>query len=50
MDICPFSEIVAGPEADGLKLIAGATMAEEGDNIVITVSGAPIPASLKDCT
>lgn len=44
---CPFSEIIAGPEADGLAVVKGAKLSEEGNNYVLTVTGAPCPASLQ---
>ena len=43
---CPFSEIIAGPEADGLALVKTAALSEEGSNYVLTVTGAACPASL----
>lgn len=44
---CPFSEIIAGPEADGLAVVKTAKLSEEGSNYVLTVTGAPCPASLQ---
>lgn len=44
---CPFSEFISGPEADALALLEGATLAEEGDNYVITVVGVACPASVQ---
>lgn len=44
---CPFSEIIAGPEADGLAVVKTAKLSEEGNNYVLTVTGAPCPASLQ---
>jgi len=46
---CPFSEIIAGPEADGLAVVKNAKLSEEGNNYVLTVTGAPLPASLQGC-
>lgn len=45
-DACPFSELIAGPEADGLKIVANGKLAEEGNNYVITLTGVPCPASV----
>lgn len=40
---CPFSELIAGPEAGALKIVSGAKYADN----VITVTNVPVPASLK---
>jgi len=44
---CPFSELICGPEADALKIVNGGTISEEGGFTVITVTGVPVPASMK---
>lgn len=44
---CPFSEIIAGPEAAALALVKTAALSEEGNNFVLTVTGAACPASLQ---
>ncbi len=44
---CPFSEIIAGPEADGLAVVKNAKLSEAGNNYVLDVAGAPCPASLQ---
>lgn len=44
---CPFSEIIAGPEADGLAVVSGAVLSDDGANYVLTVTGGACPASLK---
>jgi len=44
---CPFSELVAGPEADALSIVNGGKISQEGEFTVITVSGVAIPPSLK---
>lgn len=40
---CPFSELIAGPEASAVAVVNGGTIADN----VITVTNVPIPASLK---
>lgn len=45
-DACPFAELIAGPEADGLKIVANGKLTEEGNNYVITLTGVPCPASV----
>lgn len=44
---CPFSEIIAGPEASGLAVVKGAVLSEEGGNYVLKVTGVACPASLQ---
>lgn len=44
---CPFSELVAGPEADALNIVNGGKISQEGEFTVITVSGVAIPPSFK---
>lgn len=44
---CPFSEIIAGPEADGMAIVSNAVLSEEGNNYVLKATGAACPASLK---
>lgn len=43
--LCPYSELIYGPEAEALKVVAGGSFADKGDVYVITVTGAT-PASL----
>jgi hypothetical protein len=45
-DACPFAELIAGPEGDGLKIVANGKLSEEGNNYVITLTGVPCPASV----
>lgn len=45
-DACPFSEIIAGPEADGLKLAGEGALSEEGNYYVITLKGVTCPQSI----
>ncbi|SHG94795.1 Copper amine oxidase N-terminal domain-containing protein [Thermosyntropha lipolytica DSM 11003] len=43
--LCPYSELIYGPEGEALKVVAGAAFADKGDVYVITVTG-NTPASL----
>lgn len=43
---CMFSEIIAGPEADGLALVSKGVLSEEGNNYVITLTGVDCPKSV----
>lgn len=43
---CMFSEIIAGPEADGAALVAKGVLSEAGSNYVITLTGVDCPKSI----
>jgi hypothetical protein len=43
---CMFSEVISGPEADGLKLAASGVLTEEGNNYVVALTGVDCPQSI----
>jgi hypothetical protein len=46
VDACMFSEVICGPEADGLALVSQGVLSEENGNYVITLTGVDCPQSV----
>lgn len=38
-DLCPYSELIYGPEGEALKVVAGASFADKGDSYIVTITG-----------